>query len=74
MFNSTFELQKMYRHILVFTYLLLVLGFAVATPIAQPDPQLDNALAGLPILGDVLSPIVGGTAAAPADAAAAPPS
>lgn len=48
--------------ILTVSCLLAIAGFAVASPVAAPAPQLDNTIAGLPVLGVVLAPITGGTA------------
>ncbi len=62
----------MFRHLLAVVSLLFFAGIAFASPVAEPVPQLDNALAGLPVLGTILAPVLGGTAAGAAPAADPP--
>lgn len=58
----------MQNFILTVSCMLAIAGFAVASPVAAPAPQLDNMVASLPVVGEVLAPFTGGTtgtAAAP---------
>jgi len=62
--------MMMNKLILAVVSLLSVTGFVIASPVAEPAPQL-GSIATLPLVGPLLGGLLGGAAGAPPAAAAA---